>query len=107
MLYEYLRETGAVGRKRAARSKEIMTALDIGKRELVKLAASEREGGGLICSAPTGGYYLPANDGEIIEQKNRLEKTFVSRAIAVRVFRRACKEINGKKACGNGAASRA
>lgn len=100
MIYEYLERINAIGERQAASTKSIMLSLNVGRRELVKFVASERAAGRLICSSSRGGYYLPANNAEIIAQKKRLEKTFISRANAVRVFRHACKDIERKGAAG-------
>lgn len=94
MLYEYLNEKGAIGAENAIDTAAIMAAFHLNRRGVVQLVADERKAGRLICTGGgAGGYYLPANDGEIIAQRRRLEKTFVSRANAVRVFRRACRAM--------------
>lgn len=94
MLYEYLNENGAIGHDKAISTPAIMAALKLPRRGVVKLVADERRAGCLICNAgAAGGYYIPASDAEIVAQKRRLEKTFISRADAVRVFRRACRDI--------------
>lgn len=95
MIYELLKRAGAIGRDKAMSTKAIMTALHMtDRREVVRMVADERQAGQLVCSSWGGGYFLPATADEIREQKKRLEKTFYSRANAVRVFRHACKELD-------------
>lgn len=103
MIYEYLERLGAIGKKNLLHTKRLMNDLHAGKREIIAAVADERKAGRLICSTRSGGggYFLPANDAEIIEQKKSLEITFASRADAVRVFRKACKEIEERKAAGH------
>lgn len=94
MLYELLKERKAVGKKNALKTSEILEALHTSTRVLKRMVAEERRQGKLICSALNcgGGYYLPASLEEIEEQNRRLEKGFISRADAVRAFRRACRK---------------
>ncbi len=103
MIYEYLNEKSAVGAGNTVSTAEIMAVFRLTRRGVVRLVANERKDGRLICSSSAaGGYFLPASDAEIIAQKKRLEKTFISRANAVRVFRRACKAIKERAAGSDG-----
>lgn len=101
-VYQYLQEVRAIGKEHAVSMRAVMVALNFhDTRAVRKAVAWERNNGKrLICSTYSGGggYYLPANDAEIYEMKKRLERGFVSRANAVRVFRHAVKEIEQRKA---------
>ncbi len=90
MIREYLKSHGAIGRKRALTTTAITRDLHITKRQLVEMVANERAAGALICSTTSGkgGYFLPANDLEIKEQKDVLEQGIRVRAMALRPFRR-------------------
>ena len=96
MIREYLKSHGAIGRNRALTTTAIINALRINKRQLVEMVANERAAGALICSTTSGkgGYYLPANDQEIKEQKDILEQGIRVRAMALRPFRRYIQKHN-------------
>lgn len=104
MIYEYLKSTGAIGIEKLANTETLAGYFATNRRGIRAIVASERKSGRLICSTSThgGGYFLPANDDEIMKQKKSLEKTFASRADAVRAFRKACKEIEERKAAEHG-----
>lgn len=89
MIREYLRAHGAIGKHNALTTSQLMNGLQVDRRRLVAMVASERGNGALICSstAGKGGYYLPATVEEIREQKEKLEKGIAIRANAVRPFR--------------------
>lgn len=107
MLYEYLQEKGATGAENAISTAAIQAAFKLGRRGVVQLAADERKAGRLICTGGgAGGYYIPATDEEIIAQRKRLEKGFISRADAVRVFRRACRAMKEGTAGSDGKEAR-
>ncbi len=89
MIKELLEMEGAIGEENALTSRYIVETTHIAQRSLVAIVANERDGGALICckQGGKGGYYMPANDAEILAQKARLEKGFASRARAVKPFR--------------------
>lgn len=89
MIKEYLEQEGAIGVANAIPTQTITEVLHMCPRKLVALVANERKEGALICSTQKrkGGYYMPANGFEILEQKARLEKGFAKRANAVKPFR--------------------
>ena len=98
MIKELLEQEGAVGAENALTSQCIMEIAHIkNERSLIAIVANERDGGALICckQGGKGGYYMPASDAEILEQKARFEKGFASRARAVRPFRKWAKEHKG------------
>lgn len=96
MIREYLKDHGAIGRKKALTTTAIITALHLNKRQLVEIVAKERAAGALICSTTSGrgGYYLPASFQEIKEQKDILEQGIRVRAMALRPFRRYIQKHN-------------
>lgn len=95
---ELLESEGAIGKENAMTSKSVIDAIHISKRALVDRVANERKGGALICSTPKGqgGYYLPANGEEILEQKVRLEIGIAKRANVLKPFREWAKTHKGE-----------
>lgn len=89
MIKEYLEQEGAIGEEHAITTQTITEVFHILPRRLIDIVANERKGGALICSTQKGkgGYYMPANESEILEQKARLEKGFAKRANTVKPFR--------------------
>jgi hypothetical protein len=89
MIKEYLIQEGAVGAENAITTQALMCAFHMTDRKVIAVVADERKNGALICERRSegGGYYMPATDEEILKQKARFEKGFVSRAYALRPFR--------------------
>lgn len=89
MISEYLKCNGAIGKENAITAWQIAAELDISRRRLTEIVGEERGKGELICSRRTGngGFYLPANEEEIKEQHDMLEKGFSMRSRAIRPFR--------------------
>lgn len=89
MIKEYLVQEGAVGAENAITTQTLMDAFHIERRRVIAVVANERKNGALICEnrGKRGGYYMPATNEEILGQKARFEKGFVSRAYALRPFR--------------------
>lgn len=75
-------------------------------RELQQYIAQERKAGAVICSSTTGGYYLPANHGEIAEFCKSLESRAKNTFVAIQSARRALDLPEGQqsieKGCNDG-----
>ena len=66
-------------------------------RELQQRIAQERKSGAVICSSTTGGYFLPADHGEIAEFCKALESRAKNTFIAMQSARRALQLPEGQQ----------
>ncbi len=79
-----------IGKKNAIPSQVLVELVGCGSvRELQNLIAAERKAGAVICSSTTGGYYLPANHGEMAEFCRTLENRARNTLIALTSTRKA------------------
>lgn len=67
-------------------------------RELQQYIARERKAGAVICSSTTGGYYLPANYGEMVEFYRTLESRAHNTMIALESTKKALDEYKWQQA---------
>jgi hypothetical protein len=96
---EYLEVRRAIGKKHAISTQEIMGVFHIRKRAVTELVAKERSGGALICATTTkgGGYFLPANADEVLEQEKTMTDGIKLRAASLRPFRAFKEQREAKK----------
>lgn len=66
-------------------------------RELQKAITKERMNGAIICSSTTGGYYLPADQEEIREFCNTLEKRAKNTLFILKSAKRKLETIEGQQ----------
>lgn len=94
MIEAILNKNKAIGRENAMTINQLCIAAKVTPREVTRSIEEERKAGALICSKmeDRGGYFMPANDIEIREQLESLERRVKSQAITLRAFRRHLKE---------------
>lgn len=89
--WDYLISVKAVGKTNTISQERVREALGFtDSREVRREVCYERGTLGKPIDSifgKGGGYFIPANDSEILELKRRFEKKFVSAADAVRLFR--------------------
>lgn len=86
-----------IGKDNAITTKELVQLAGCGSaRELQIYIAEERKKGAVICASTTGGYYLPANHGEIAEFCKSLENRAKNTFVAIQSARRALKTPEGQ-----------
>ena len=79
-----------IGKENAVSTDELMQIIGCSSaRELQQYIAQERKAGAVICSSTTGGYYLPANQGEMAEFCRTLENRAKNTLIALESTKRA------------------
>lgn len=78
------------GKENAVSTEELVRVIGCGSaRELQQYIAQERKAGAVICSSTTGGYYLPANYGEMAEFYKTLENRAMNTLIALQSTKKA------------------
>lgn len=94
MIEAILRKNKAIGREQAMTINELCIAARTTPREITKAIEEERKSGVLICSKMEGkgGYFMPANDVEVREQYESLQRRIKAQAITIRAFRRYMEE---------------
>lgn len=96
-----IRDLLPTGKKNAISSQELVDLVGCGSaRELQQYIAQERKAGAVICSSTTGGYYLPANYGEMAEFYKTLENRAMNTLIALESTKKA---MEGQQNTENGA----
>lgn len=88
-----------IGKERAIPTKHLVELTGCkSARELQQYIAVERKAGAVILSTcqDGGGYYLPANRGEIAEFAKTLENRATNTFIALKSARKALKETEGQ-----------
>lgn len=79
-----------IGKKNAISTDELVQMIGCNSaRELQQYIAQERKAGAVICSSTTGGYYLPANHGEMAEFCRTLENRAKNTLVALTSTRKA------------------
>lgn len=75
MVTEYLEEHGANGKENAIAAYLIAKDLGLTPRTLTRMIRAERVAGNLICARhdDEGGYFMPVETREILEQRDMLE----------------------------------
>lgn len=87
-----------IGKENAISTKELVQLTGCSSaRELQIYISEERKKGAVICSSTTGGYYLPANHGEIAEFCKSLENRAKNTFVAIQSARRALKMPEGQQ----------
>lgn len=88
-IYKLLKELNARGTHRAIPAKELAAMLHTSIREVKRFVEIERRKH-FICSKTMdgGGYYRPANRGEIAEYERQQENRIAKHAITLRLVRR-------------------
>lgn len=87
-----------VGKENAISTEELVELTGCSSaRELQLYIAKERKAGAVICSSTTGGYFLPADYGEIAEFCKSLEKRAKNTFIALRSAKRALRILEGQQ----------
>lgn len=85
------------GKKNAISTRELVVLSGCSSaRELQQYIAIERSKGAVICSSTTGGYFLPANHGEIAEFCKSLESRAKNTFLALRSAKR-CLNVPEKQ----------
>ena len=85
-----IRDLLPTGKKNAISTNELVQKIGCNSaRELQQYIAQERKAGAVICSSTTGGYYLPANHGEMAEFCRTLENRARNTLIALTSTRKA------------------
>lgn len=94
MIEAVLKEHNAVGIENALTITELCILTGKTIREITKAVEEERKSGVLICSKMEGkgGYFMPANDVEVREQYESLQRRIKAQAITIRAFRRYLEE---------------
>lgn len=94
MLFEYLEQKDAVGQHAAIQSTEIIRALHLDStRELRKIAETERKSHRHVLAGDTG-YFLPADDMDIVRYVKRLR----GQAAAINAVADALEEVKADAA---------
>lgn len=87
-----------VGKENAISTEDLVNITGCGSaRELQQYIARERKAGAVICSSTTGGYFLPADHGEIAEFCKALENRAKNTFIAIQSARRALQLPEGQQ----------
>lgn len=80
------------GKENAVQTEELVRAVGCrSARELQQYIAQERKAGAVICSSTTGGYYLPADYGEMAEFHKTLQSRAMNTLIALESTKKAMK----------------
>lgn len=87
-----------IGKENAISTEELVKLTGCSSaRELQQYIARERRAGAVICSSTTGGYFLPADHGEIAEFCKALENRAKNTFIAMQSARRALGVPEGQQ----------
>lgn len=97
IVWDYLISVKAVGKTNTVSQEQVREALGFtDSRDIRREVRYERGTLGKPIGSKFGkggGYFIPANDSEILELKRRFEKKFVSAADAVRPFRKLVSQM--------------
>lgn len=92
MIYEYLKERGAYGARKAVPGKEIMHHMECTARRFDAVLYAERKAGCLICNKSTVGYYLPACVEDVREFVRQQEGRIKKHAVTLKAARAFLKQ---------------
>ncbi len=85
------------GEDKAMSAAELINILGVrNERELRRCISSARKDGQLICTASTGGYFIPKNKEEISRWVKITSKRAASEFASLRTARTVLKEIDGQ-----------